>query len=183
MCGGWGVVMIVRRVGRCLCVLLVYLLTASRVLAQGEAAVHGTVTASADGSAVPGAIVQLPGSGLPVVMKTTTTANGQFVFARLAPAEYVLTVTHADIVTKSGFTLGNRGSVSLGAGTAQRHNVGLEFGGHAERTALYFNLTGFTSDRFLSPPRRQRSTTPAGASAASHSWMFASTTVTTSSSW
>jgi len=286
--------MIVRRVGRCVCVVLVYLLTASRVLAQGEAAVHGTVTASADGSAVPGAIVQMQGGGLPVVMKATTTADGQFVFSRVAPADYVLTITHADfserryqlslkprdeynvavaltlrpvreavtvaapmlpsvhspgstylgearlaeipqtqrtnlpeaivtaapgmirghddfvhirghevalnpfingvqfwenahsvfspglgvdyiqsmnvmtggfsaeygnrfggildVVTKSGFTIGNRGSVSLGVGTAQRHNVGLEFGGHAERTAYYFNLTGFTSDRFLSPP-------------------------------
>jgi outer membrane receptor protein involved in Fe transport len=57
-----------------------------------------------------------------------------------------------DVVTKSGFTIGNRGAVTLGSGTAQRHNVGLEFGGHAERTAYYVNLSGFTSDRFLSPP-------------------------------
>ena len=57
-----------------------------------------------------------------------------------------------DVVTKSGRTLGNRGSVSLGVGTARRNNLGVEFGGRTERTALYLNLTGFMSDRFLSPP-------------------------------
>jgi outer membrane receptor protein involved in Fe transport len=57
-----------------------------------------------------------------------------------------------DVVTKSGFTTRNRGSVTLGTGTAQRHNVGLEFGGHTQRIAYYLNASGFTSDRFLSPP-------------------------------
>lgn len=57
-----------------------------------------------------------------------------------------------DVVTKSGFTMKNRGSVTLGLGSAQRHNVGVEFGGRTERTAYYLNLSGFTSDRFLSPP-------------------------------
>src|SRR5262245_51285707 len=69
--------------------------TACRVLAQ-EAASHGTVTARADGSAVPGAAVQLQGGALPVAIKTTTAADGQFAFTRLAPADYVLIVTHAD---------------------------------------------------------------------------------------
>jgi outer membrane receptor protein involved in Fe transport len=284
----------VRLVGHCLCVLIVCLSATARLLAQGEAAVHGTVTARADGSAVSGAIVELQGSALPAPMKVTTGADGHFAFARLAPGDYLVTLAHADfseqryrlslkpretynldaalvirpvqesvnvaaaplpsvhspgstylsgtrlsdipltqrtnlpdaivtaapgmirghddfvhirghevalnpfingvqfwenahsvfspglgvdyiqsmnvmtggysaeygnrfggildVVTKSGFTIGNRGSVSLGAGTAERHNVGLEFGGHAERTAYYLNLTGFTSDRFLSPP-------------------------------
>jgi outer membrane receptor protein involved in Fe transport len=57
-----------------------------------------------------------------------------------------------DIVTKSGFTARNRSSIALGTGTAERHNAGLEFGGHAERTGYYASLSGFTSDRFLSPP-------------------------------
>lgn len=39
-----------------------------------------------------------------------------------------------DVVTKSGFTVRNRGAVTLGVGSAQRHNLGLEFGGHADRT-------------------------------------------------
>ena len=284
----------IRLVVRWFSVLVVCFVTTSRVLAQGEAAIHGTVTARADGSAVPGAIVRLQGTGLPAPLNATTGADGHFVFARLAPADYVLTVTRTDfseqqyrlslkpretynldvalvlrpvqesvnvaaavlpsvhspgstylpqsrlaeipltqrtnlpdaivtaapgmirghddfvhirghevalnpfingvqfwenahsvfspglgvdyiesmnvmtggysaeygnrfggildVVTKSGFTLGNRGAVSLGTGSAQRHNVGLEFGGHAQRTAYYLNLTGFTSDRFLSPP-------------------------------
>jgi outer membrane receptor protein involved in Fe transport len=57
-----------------------------------------------------------------------------------------------DAVTKSGFTAKNRGSVTLGTGSAQRHNVGFEFGGHTDRTGYYVNLSGFMSDRFLSPP-------------------------------
>ena len=57
-----------------------------------------------------------------------------------------------DVVTKSGFTMRNRGSVMVGTGTAQRHNVGGEFGGQADQLAYYLNLGGFTSDRFLSPP-------------------------------
>jgi len=57
-----------------------------------------------------------------------------------------------DVVTKSGFSMRNRGSVTLGTGTAQRHNVGVEAGGRNARAAYYVNLSGFTSDRFLSPP-------------------------------
>ena len=262
--------------------------------AQGESAIHGIVKARADGSALPGAVVELQGAALSSAMTTTTTAEGQFAFPRLVPGDYMLTVTHAsfqderyrlslkprevqtlelalalrpvqesvqvvadaipsvfspgsthltgerlaelpltqrtnlpdaivaaapgmirghddfvhirghevalnpsingvqfwenahavfspglgvdyidsmnvmtggysaeygnrfggilDVVTKSGFTVKNRGSVTLGTGSAQRHNVGLEFGGHTDRTGYYVNLGGFMSDRFLSPP-------------------------------
>lgn len=57
-----------------------------------------------------------------------------------------------DVVTKSGFTMRNRGSVTVGAGTAQRHNLGFEFGGQRDRLAYYVNMSGFMSDRLLSPP-------------------------------
>jgi outer membrane receptor protein involved in Fe transport len=57
-----------------------------------------------------------------------------------------------DVVTKSGFTMDNNGSLTLGAGTALRHNAGIEFGGHTERAAYYLNFAGFESARFLSPP-------------------------------
>jgi outer membrane receptor protein involved in Fe transport len=57
-----------------------------------------------------------------------------------------------DVVTKSGFTMRNRGSVTLGTGTAQRHNAGVEFGAQTDRAAVYASLGAFTSDRFLSPP-------------------------------
>jgi outer membrane receptor protein involved in Fe transport len=57
-----------------------------------------------------------------------------------------------DVVTKSGLTMRDRGSVTLGTGTAQRHNLGVELGAQKDRLAYYVNLGGFTSDRFLSPP-------------------------------
>jgi outer membrane receptor protein involved in Fe transport len=57
-----------------------------------------------------------------------------------------------DVVTKSGFTMGHRGSVTLGTGTAQRHNGSAEFGTQGGRAAFYGTIGGFTSDRFLSPP-------------------------------
>ena len=275
-------------------VIAIALSAAAPARAQGEGAIHGTVTAQADRSALPGAILELQSAALPAPLKTTTSTDGHFAFPRLVPGDYVLTITHAsfreerhrlslkprevqnlefalglrpvqesvevtadslpsvyspgsthltaerladlpltqrtnlpdaivtaapgmirghddfvhirghevalnpfingvqfwenahtvfspglgvdyiesmnvmtggfsaeygnrfggilDVVTKSGFTTKNRGSVTLGIGTAQRHNVGLEFGGHKERAAYYLNLSGFTSDRFLSPP-------------------------------
>jgi len=57
-----------------------------------------------------------------------------------------------DVVTKSGFTMNHNGSVTLGVGTALRHNLGIEFGGHTGRAAYYLNVAGFESGRFLSPP-------------------------------
>ncbi|MGH9346248.1 MAG: TonB-dependent receptor [Vicinamibacterales bacterium] len=267
---------------------------ATPALAQGESAIHGTVTAQADGSALPGAVVELQGAALAAPLTMTTMTDGHFAFPRLMPADYVLTITHAsfqggryrlslkprearnlevalvlravqesvevtadslpsvyspgsthltgerlailpltqrtnlpdaivtaapgmirghddfvhirghevalnpsingvqfwenahavfspglgvdyiesmnvmtggysaeygnrfggilDVVTKSGFTTRDRGSVTLGTGTAQRHNVSVELGGYTGRTGYYLNLSGFTSDRFLSPP-------------------------------
>jgi outer membrane receptor protein involved in Fe transport len=280
--------------GVVLFVIAIALGAAAPALAQGEGAIHGTVTAQEDRSALPGAILELQSGALPAPLKATTSADGHFAFARLVPGDYMLTITHAsfreerhrlalkprevqnlefalglrpvqesvevtadslpsvyspgsthltaerladlplaqrtnlpdaivtaapgmirghddfvhirghevalnpfingvqfwenahtvfspgvgvdyvesmnvmtggfsaeygnrfggilDVVTKSGFTTKNRGSVALGIGTAQRHNVGLELGGHRERAAYYLNLSGFTSDRFLSPP-------------------------------
>jgi outer membrane receptor protein involved in Fe transport len=57
-----------------------------------------------------------------------------------------------DVATKSGFRMNNNGSVTLGVGTALRHNMGVEFGGHTRRLGYYFNVSGLESARFLSPP-------------------------------
>jgi outer membrane receptor protein involved in Fe transport len=46
----------------------------------------------------------------------------------------------------------NNGSITLGLGTALRHNAGIEFGGHTERAGYYLNVGGYESARFLSPP-------------------------------
>ena len=88
-----------------------------------------------------------------------------------------------DVVTKSGFTLRNRASVTLGTGTAQRHNVGLEFGGHLERTAYYLNLSWFHVGSISEPAvAASPSTTPGAASAVSGSWISGQRRATTSSS-
>jgi outer membrane receptor protein involved in Fe transport len=57
-----------------------------------------------------------------------------------------------DIVTKSGWTMRNRGSVTAGSGTAHRHNLAFDLGAQNGSVALYVNAGGFSSDRFLSPP-------------------------------
>jgi outer membrane receptor protein involved in Fe transport len=60
-----------------------------------------------------------------------------------------------DVVTKSGFAMNNNGTLVLGVGSALRHNVGIEAGGHSERAAYYVNLGAFESARFLSPPEER----------------------------
>jgi outer membrane receptor protein involved in Fe transport len=57
-----------------------------------------------------------------------------------------------DVVTKSGFNMHNNGSITMGVGSALRHNASVEFGGHTERVGYYVNTAGFESARFLSPP-------------------------------
>src|SRR3989441_233734 len=57
-----------------------------------------------------------------------------------------------DVVTKSGLTMQNDGSVTVNAGQAGRRNVLGEFGGHFERIGYYVFGSMFESDRFLSPP-------------------------------
>ncbi|HEV8318456.1 MAG TPA: TonB-dependent receptor [Vicinamibacterales bacterium] len=57
-----------------------------------------------------------------------------------------------DVVTKSGLTMQNDGSVSVNGGQAGRRNVSGEFGGHRGRVGYYVFGSMFESDRFLSPP-------------------------------
>ncbi|OFV93333.1 MAG: hypothetical protein A3H28_09485 [Acidobacteria bacterium RIFCSPLOWO2_02_FULL_61_28] len=57
-----------------------------------------------------------------------------------------------DIVTKSGFSMNNDGALTLGFGTALRHNASIEYGGHTEKAAFYLFSSAFESARFLSPP-------------------------------
>ena len=57
-----------------------------------------------------------------------------------------------DVVTKTGFSMDNGGSFTLGAGSALRHNASIEYGGHTERAAYYLYSSAFESARFLSPP-------------------------------
>src|SRR5437867_3740938 len=57
-----------------------------------------------------------------------------------------------DVVTKSGLTMQNDGSVSVNGGQAGRRNVSGEFGGHRGRVGYYVFGSMSESDRFLSPP-------------------------------
>ena len=77
-------------------VIVIILGAAVPTSAQGESAIHGIVKARADGSTLPGAVVELQRDGLSSAMTTTTTAEGQFVFPRLVPGDYMLTVTLAN---------------------------------------------------------------------------------------
>src|SRR5688572_14616395 len=61
--------------------------------AQGDSAIHGIVKARVDGSALPGAVVELQGDASSSVMTATTAAEGRFAFPRVVPGEYMLTVT------------------------------------------------------------------------------------------
>src|SRR5213594_755296 len=56
-----------------------------------------------------------------------------------------------DIATKSGLSMKNEGSLTIGAGNALRNNAAIEFGGHTEKAGYYFYSAGFESGRFLSP--------------------------------
>jgi len=56
-----------------------------------------------------------------------------------------------DVVTKSGFSMNNEGTLSIEAGNGLRHSAAIEYGGHRGKTAYYFQSSGFESARFLSP--------------------------------
>jgi len=56
-----------------------------------------------------------------------------------------------DIVTKSGFSMNNQGALTVGVGTALRHNASIEYGGHTDKVGYYLYSSGFESARFLSP--------------------------------
>ncbi|MGH9339920.1 MAG: TonB-dependent receptor [Acidobacteriota bacterium] len=57
-----------------------------------------------------------------------------------------------DVVTKSGLSMNDEGSLTLGLGSALRHNVAAEYGGHAGNVGYYLFTSGSESARFLSPP-------------------------------
>ncbi|MBI4479861.1 MAG: TonB-dependent receptor [Acidobacteria bacterium] len=63
-------------------------------LAQGDGAIHGEVVAQADGSPVPGAVIQLTAAALPKSLETISAEDGHFGFQRLVPGDYELTVSH-----------------------------------------------------------------------------------------
>ena len=90
------------------------------------------------------------GSVSPDVIDTANVMTGGF------PAEYGNRFGGVvDIVTKSGFTMQHRGTVSVNAGEAGRRGLSGEFGGQRDRLGYYMFGSAFGSDRFLSPPDRR----------------------------
>lgn len=83
----------------------------------------------------------------PAVIDTATVMTGGF------PAEYGNRFGGVvDIVTKSGFRLGNTGSAMLVAGQADRRSAQVDFGGQHERVGYYLLGAFASSGRYLSPP-------------------------------
>jgi outer membrane receptor for ferrienterochelin and colicins len=87
-------------------------------------------------------------SGLsPDIIETANVMTGGF------PAEYGNRFGGVvDVVTKSGFTMQNRGTASVAGGQAGRWNAAGQIGGHRDRTGYYLSGSLFASDRYLSPP-------------------------------
>src|SRR5213592_4456296 len=63
---------------------------------QSESAIYGTVTAKADGSALPNTKMRLESPATSTVLTTTTTADGRFTFQGLVPGQYTLVASHDD---------------------------------------------------------------------------------------
>ncbi|MGE0443772.1 MAG: TonB-dependent receptor [Vicinamibacterales bacterium] len=83
----------------------------------------------------------------PEIIDTANVMTGGF------PAEYGNRFGGViDVVTKSGASMGNSGSVALSAGGAGRKGASGEFGGSRGRLGYYLFAAAFTSERFLSPP-------------------------------
>ena len=57
-----------------------------------------------------------------------------------------------DVVTKSGLSMQNEGSLAFSAGEAGRWTAVGDFGGRRGRFGYYVFGSAFESDRFLSPP-------------------------------
>jgi hypothetical protein len=82
----------------------------------------------------------------PEIIRSANVMTGGF------PAEYGNRFGGVvDIVTRSGLSLNNHGSVTIGAGSALRHNAAVGFGGHTDRLGYYVYSAAYESARFLSP--------------------------------
>jgi len=83
----------------------------------------------------------------PDVIDTANVMTGGF------PAEYGNRFGGVvDIVTKSGFGVDSRGSITVDVGQAGRRSVSGDIGGHTRKVAYYVFGSAFETDRFLSPP-------------------------------
>jgi carboxypeptidase family protein len=110
-------------------VLLGFVCTPGEAFAQGYGAISGTVT-DATGAVVPDAAVTATQTGTGLVQRTTTTAEGTYVFPSLAPSVYNLSVNHAGFETYSEQGLQVRADAALTA------NITLRAGSTAETVTV-----------------------------------------------
>jgi hypothetical protein len=110
-------------------VLLGFVCTPGEAFAQGYGAISGTVT-DATGAVVPDAAVTATQTGTGLVQRTTTTAEGTYVFPSLAPSVYNLSVNHAGFETYSEQGLQVRADAALTA------NITLGAGSTAETVTV-----------------------------------------------
>ena len=97
--------------------------------AQGYGTISGTVTDST-GAVVPAAAVTATQSGTGLVLRTTTTPEGTYVFPSLAPSVYNLSVNHA------GFQIYSEQGLQVRADAALTANVILQTGSTSETVTV-----------------------------------------------
>jgi hypothetical protein len=97
--------------------------------AQGYGTINGSVTDST-GAAVPGAVVTATQAGTGLVLKTTTTPEGTYVFPSLAPSVYNLSVNHA------GFESYSEQGLQVRADAALTANITLQAGSTTETVTV-----------------------------------------------
>src|SRR3984885_2327148 len=109
--------------------VFVWICTPGAAFAQGYGTISGSVTDST-GAAVPGAAVTATQTGTGLVLKTTTTPEGTYVFPSLAPSVYNLSVNHA------GFETYTEQGLQVRADGALTANITLQAGSTTETVTV-----------------------------------------------
>ena len=120
---------IAKIIGTIAVVCLFCLLAPAGLLAQGYGSISGTVTDST-GAVVPDAVVTATQSGTGLMVKTTATGEGTFVFPSLAPTVYNLSASHA------GFQTYEVRDLQLRANAALTANIFLKAGSTTETVTV-----------------------------------------------
>jgi hypothetical protein len=110
-------------------VCAVVLFVPKGALAQGYGSISGTVT-DATGAVVPGAVVTATQSSTGLMLKTTSSGEGAYVFPSLAPSVYNVSASHA------GFETYTVKELQLRADTALTTNIVLRAGSTTETVTV-----------------------------------------------
>jgi hypothetical protein len=116
-------------IGSLAVVCAVILFVPRSAFAQGYGSISGTVT-DATGAVVPAAVVTATQSGTGLMQRTTTSAEGTFVFPTLAPSVYNLSASHA------GFEAYTENGLQVRADAALTANMVLKPGSASETVTV-----------------------------------------------